>query len=305
VRFIPRVIREAVAQSEWEQAGMALTRLEECQSVEWSVDALAQELCHPTSVVSAAAGFEALELPQVDEFIAFARRFGESAVDLLGLMMAGTEGSRHERRLMDAIIDECRENPERLAPWLGDPRWTVVRDTVRILGGIGGDSIAGLLRAVAEHPEQAVRDEVVTALEGVTLALAKPMLISLLDDVDSRTFCSIIQRLGQVRDAEVAELLVGYVTHPEFERQPADERRAIFAAIVTAGGDRALPELEAELHKGSLFSGGDESLRQAVAKCIAQIGTPLAKQVLQRGARSHQAGLRQTCEASLARFGRS
>src|SRR5439155_6876959 len=123
---------------------------------------------------------------------------------------------------------------ERLAPWLADPRWSVVRTTVRILGRIGNDAIAGMLGTVFEHEEQAVRDEVLGALAGVSLPRARPMLIALLDDADSAAFCSIVQRLGQSRDPEVGELMMGYLTHPEFGRQPAEEQRAVYAAVVTA-----------------------------------------------------------------------
>ena len=50
---------------------------------------------------------------------------------------------------------------------------------------------------------------------------------------------------------------------------------------------------------------GQDQHRQAVAACVAQIGTPLARQVLQRGARSRRATVQKTCASALARFGKS
>jgi HEAT repeat protein len=303
-RFVPRVIREAAAAGEWGQASRAISLLEECRSAGWSLDGLAQELCHPTSVANAAAGLQKLEPSRIDELIAFARRLEEWSVDFLGLMMVEAEGSPHQARLIEVISEECRDNPERLAAWLSDPRPVVVRSTVRILGRIGGDSIVGMLRAVVAHEAPEVRDEVLAALDGVTPALAKPLLISLLDDSDTPTFCSILQRLGRARDPEVADLMLVYLTHPEFEHQALEERRAVYATMAAAGGDDVLPKLEAELYKGNWMERGRDDHRLAVAHCIAQIGTPLARQVLSRGARSRRAELRKACEDSMKRLAR-
>ena len=70
---------------------------------------------------------------------------------------------------------------------------------------------------------------------------------------------------------------------PEFEQRPLEERRAIYSALAATGGDGNLEDLELELHKGNWFSRYQEAHRQAVARCIARIGTPLAKTVLERG----------------------
>jgi len=303
--FLSSVIRQAAMEVEWRHAGTALTLLEECQVPAWSVDPLAEELWNPRVLSGTVAGFEALDAAGVDEFIAFSRRLGDWAIDLLGPVLVEVEGSRHQTRIIEAIAAECRSCPERLAPWLGDPRGRVVRTTVRILGAIGGDSIVGLLKAVAEHEEQAVRDELVAALKGVSPRLAKPILMGLLDSADTDTFCLILQRLGLIRDREVADLMLGYLTHPLFEQQPIEERRAVYATLGSSGTDDVLPGLEAELRNQNWFEGGQEAHRQAIARCIVQIGTPAARRVLEHGARSRRVALRNTCEEMLARFRKS
>jgi len=45
-----------------------------------------------------------------------------------------------------------------------------------------------------------------------------------------------------------------------------------------------------------LFAQGLDFHRQSLALCIARIGTPAARAVLQRGLRSNQAGVRKACE---------
>ncbi len=305
VRFLPAVVKHAVADAMWTEAGVALEMLEQIHGPGWSLDPLAEELCHPRLLAVTTATLDAMDFDRVDALVACAQRLGDWTVDLLGQVLAEAGESRHRRRLIEPIVAECRTCPERLAPWLGDPRPTVVRDTVHILGQIGGDAIAGMLRAVVTHPSTEVREEVRAALETVSLPVAQPLLLDLLDDADTPGFCAIVRRLGQARDPQVTKLLVAYLTHAQFEQQPIEERRAVYAAVVTAGGDDVLPELEAELRASRGSDRAQDHHRQAIANCIVQIGTPAAKQVLQRGTMSRRPAIRQTCQAMLARFGRS
>jgi len=59
-------------------------------------------------------------------------------VDLLHLVMVDVQSPDHRARLADAIVMSCREQPERVAAWLADPReWSqyVVEDGDAELGG--------------------------------------------------------------------------------------------------------------------------------------------------------------------------
>jgi hypothetical protein len=303
--FLSSVIVQSAVEGEWQQAGAALTLIDECGRPDWSLDALGQELCSPRVLTALVPGFQSIDGRRIEEFVAFAQRLGDWAIDLMGPVLVSIEGSPHELRIIEAIADDCRGCPERLAPWLSDTHPSAVRTTVRILGQIGGDAIAGLLRTVAEHPQQAVRDEVVAALKTVSNRQALAILVGLLDQADTRTFCMIVQRLGQGRNTEAAEVMLGYVSHPEFAQQPVEEKRAVYAALGSAGTDDILPRLEAELHNQNWLGGGQDAHRQAVARCIAQIATPAARRVLEHGARSRRAGLRETCTEMLGKFGKA
>jgi HEAT repeat protein len=217
-------------------------------------------------------------------------------------VLAELQNSRHQRSLTEAVVELCRERPERLAPWLADPRWPVVRNVVQMLAAIGGNAIAGMLQSVARHPEPRVRLEVVAALRRVDHPLARPILLRLLEDADARMFCSVVPVLCQTRDIGTAELLLGYLMDPEFEKRSPEEKRAIYSGLSTAGGDDVLPSLEEELHKGSWFSRTLEPHRQAVARCVARIGTPAARLVLERAALSRRTPVRKAAEEALARM---
>jgi len=301
-RFLPRVLRQTVTHGRWLEARETMALLRQCQGPEWSLETFSQELLQPISISSTVERVDQQEAPAVLDFIAFAREFGETAVDWLNQVLAESQNRRNRRLLAEAIADLCRANPERLAPWLSDPRWFVVRNVVHILGWIGGNSIVGLLQSALRHPDVRVRHEVVAALGQVEPRLARPLLVRLLDGADTRMFCMVLHQLSTERDPGTARLLLTHLVDESFEQRPPEEKRAIYSALSAAGGDEIVADLEAELHKGNWFSRGQEAHRQAIARCIARLGTPLARTVLERGILSKRVPIRRACEDALTGF---
>ena len=299
-RFLPRALRQSVGDGGWRQAGATLALLQRCESREWSAETFAQELMQPISITAAVEKLDAQDSRGVKEFMEFVRELGEPAIDLLNLVLGESKVRRTRRLLAEAVTDLCRNNPERLAPWLADPRWYVVRNIIHILGWIGGPQIVGLLQTAARHPEAKVRHEVVSALGQLDLKLSRPLLIKMLDGAATRLFSLILHQLSSRRDSATARLLIGYLQDPKFEQRPIEEKRAIYSALSATGGDDILPELEAELLKGNWFTRTQETHRQAIARCVARLGTPAAKEVLERGAQSKRTAVRKACEDALA-----
>ncbi len=299
-RFLPRALRQSVGDGAWRQAAATLELLVRCESREWAAETFAQEILQPISISAAVVMLDQQDAASVREFVQFARALGEPAVDLLNLILGESKVRRTRRLLAEAVTELCRGNPERLAPWLADPRWYVVRNIIHILGWIGGPSIVGLLQTASRHPEPKVRHEVVSALGQLDLKLSRPLLIKMLDGATSRLFSLILHQLSSRRDSATARLLIGYLQDPKFEQRPIEEKRAIYSALSATGGDDILPELEAELLKGNWFTRTQETHRQAIARCIARLGTPAAKEILDRGARSKRSAVRKACEDALA-----
>jgi hypothetical protein len=175
----------------------------------------------------------------------------------------------------------------------------VVRSAVQILAAVGGDAIVGMLGAAARNPDPRVHREVVAGLALVSPTLARPLLLELLPGADSRLFASIVHQLAVARDAEIARLLVGYLRDPAFEQRPGEERRAIYNGIASAGTDEVVADLEAELVRTGWPTHGADEHRLAIARCIARIGTVTARVVLERGAQSKRAQVRQVCAEAL------
>jgi HEAT repeat protein len=300
-RFLPRVLRQTITAGAWTEARHCLALLRGCgRQSEWSIEGFSQELFQPVSVAGVVEKLDLQEAPALAEFIALARDLGPLAVDWLNLTLAESQQRRTRRALAEAIAELCRDDPERLAPWLADPRWYVVRNIVHILGWISGDRTIGLLETAMRHPEPRVRQEVIAALGQADPEQARPLLLDALNGADARTFCSVLHQLSVARDERTARVLAGHLLDPAFEQRPLEVRRAIYSALAATGGDEIVPDLEQELHRGNWFSRYQETHRQAVARCIARIGTPHAQAVLERGARSKRAPVRKACVDALA-----
>ena len=294
--FVPRLLRLALSRGAWLEAREAFKLIRDQGTEGWAVDTFAQELLQPISISTTVEHLDRQTSPEVLDFVAFARELGDSAVDLLNLALGESQQRRNRRLLAEAIADQCRDRPERLAPWLSDRRWYVVRNVVHILGWIGGDGIVGMLRSVVRHPELRVRQEVIAALSQVDGKLARPLLLQMLENTDSRTFSAVLHQLSSERDSETARLLLGYLAEVSFESRSLEAKRAIYSALSAVGTDDVVPELEEELLKGNWFARGQELHRQSIARCIARIGTPLARMVIERGALSRRGPVRKACE---------
>jgi len=297
--FVPRMLRLAIGEGSWLEAREALTLLRECGSEEWSAEGFTQELFQPISVTATVELLDRQRSGQVAEFVALARELGEQAPEWLNLVLASSQNRVTRRILAEAVAQLCRDNPERIAPWLADPSWFVVRNAVQILGLIRGDAVVGLLATAARHPDRRVRYEVVGALASVPPEQVRPLLLEMLSQADTRMFCAILHQLAFERDTATAVLLVGFLQEAEFEQRPDAEKRAIYSAIAAVGTDDILLELEAELAKGNWLAQGADAHRQAIARCVARIGTARAIALLERGAESKRAGVRTACTEAL------
>jgi len=297
--FLPRVLRQAVAHSSWLEAREAIYLLGECGEGSWDAGRFLQELQQPISVSGVVERLDQMDASTVVDMVGFARGLGDPAVDWLMLLLAESQSKRNRRMLAEAIADLCRSNPERLSPHLSDPRWYVVRNTVHILGWIGGNGIAGLLEGVLRHPEVRVRHEAVAALGQVEFRIARPLLLRLLDTTDARLFSAVLHQLSLERDPATARLLLALMQDDRFEARSIEEKRAIYSGLSSTGGDEVLPDLEADLHRTTWFSRAQEAHRQAIARIVSRIGTPMARVILERGAQSRRGPVKKACQDAL------
>ena len=299
--YLPRVLRIAVQAGAWAEAHATIELLRQLPAG-WSPVGFVQELQQPGSIQIVRSRLLEQTEAQARAFTEFALDLGEFAVDVLGQVMAELDGAPQAKPLTEMIVEHCRTTPERLAPWIADRRPNVVRNVVQMLGAIGGNAIVGPLQSAIRHPDARIRAEVLQALRTADTRIVKPLLLSALPTFDSRSFIQALQKLGETRDTQVAQTMLMLMIAPEFEARPAEEKHAIYSTLGSTGADEVIPELEAELLKGGWFERVNEAHRQTIARCLARIGTPMARMVLENGAKSRRAQVRDVCADVLSRW---
>lgn len=301
-RFVPRLLHDSVAHGDWQEARECLYLLRDPGAGRNGISEFQRDVERPDSSTSRGA-WKALEHQTAEQheiFFEFARELGPDSVDWLMHGVAESQRQVVRRGLVRALAGILRGAPERLAPWLADDRWYVVRNAVHALTLMDSGPPVGLLRDAATHHDPRVRREVVTALQRVRREDARPLLLEMLDRADSRLFAAILQQLATGPDSEIAARMLETLGADAFAERPDEERRAIVQAIAVTGGAGAVPLLEGHLFHGNWLQRGNETLRGAAALCLARIGTPEARALLEQGAASRRGEVSRACRAALA-----
>jgi hypothetical protein len=188
-RFLPRVMRAALAAGAWADAREALRLVRESNTGEWSDETFTQEVLQPVSIARTVEKLDSQGPASVSEFLSLAHELGPAALDWLTLTLSESQARMTRQLVAEAIAVRAQQDPMQLAPWLNDPRWYVVRNVVHILGWVGGPAVVPLLQTAVRYPDPRVTVEVVTALQGIELRLARPVLIKAMEGADSKLFC--------------------------------------------------------------------------------------------------------------------
>ena len=302
-RFVPRVLRGALGVGAWADARGALRELRDEPLAAWSEETLLQELMQPVSIQRTVEKLDAQDETGHAEFVALAQELGDTGIDWVTLVLSESQQRTTRLALAQSLAARCGDNPERLAPWLSDARWYVVRNIVHILGWIGGPDVVNLLATPLKHPDVRVREQVVGALTNIDLKLTRPLLVRAIEGAETKMFCQVLHQLSRARDAATARFVFAFLEQEKFATRPAEERRAIYAALASVGGDEIVPDLEAELLRTNWFDKQIEIHRHNVARCLARVGTPRARAVLESGAQSKRAPVRLAAQAALAWLG--
>ena len=206
----------------------------------------------------------------------------------------------YKRQLGELVED----NPERLAPWLADSRWYVVRNAVIAVAAADGGAPVGLLKPLVRHTDLRVRQEVVAALAGADPDAARPLLLELIRDEEPSIRGAALHQLGSRRNAQASAALLALVMDPAFRKSTLDEVRSVTIALGGCAGDEVLPQLEEQLYAPSWFSQGAGPYCQAIARCMARIGSEDAVTRIERGALSRVPATRDACKLVLKGMGR-
>jgi len=201
----------------------------------------------------------------------------------------GEETDRTRRgRLVEAVRSMGPTSIPALQDALSAPAWFLVRNALTLLADLGDAGCVPPVLPLLRHPEPRVRRTAVRALWKLGGPGAEPHLVARMKDTDAETLQEILFALGQLQAVnslpQVAEL--------------AQDKRVLLKLRVQAldtlglfASPKALPVLLECLRRKGFFSAGEPpAIRMAAAKALATLGTPEARNALQKAAEAEPKG---------------
>lgn len=211
-----------------------------------------------------------------DALIQASGELGGEMAAALAEALADT-GDRAARRTyieaMVALGDEAREQVEGM---LDDSRWFVVRNGVRILGGIGSEDDIEHLTSPLAHDDPRVRRETVMALGRIGGEDAGMLILGMLDDPEPDVRAAVATALGALGVERAGKVLLERLEKEDSEKVQVQVLRALGAL----GDPGAVPAIEKRV-VATFFSRPARPLRIAGYRALASIGTPHAMELLE------------------------
>lgn len=190
--------------------------------------------------------------------------------------LVDTDDRTARRIYIDAMVelgDDARPEAEAM---LDDSRWFVVRNGVRILGGIGEESDVQHLTSPLAHDDARVRRETVRALARIGGEDAGMLLVGMLDDPDPDVRAAVATSLGALGVERAGKALLRRLEEEDSEKVQVQ----IIRGLGALGDPGAVPAIEKRA-VASFFSRPPRRIRIAAYRALASIGTPHATELLQ------------------------
>jgi hypothetical protein len=299
-RFVVSWIPDAIAKADWEAARFAyrLLRDVESETEVWEPELI--EFLSKIDPVSLTERLEKSEAAEIGAFIEITLALGAPAVDLVCSVMAEAESPATRAATEVGLATLCAGEPDRLEPYLSDPRWYVVRNTAQVLGMVGGRGVGRLLRIALAHPDDRVVKEAIRSLARTPREEGLPVLIELLNTRDLKILSTTMSVLTRERNPVAARALLARIESPEFESEAEDLQRQVFSGLAEIAGDESITPLNAIVQRSGLFV-RKTFTRSAAARTLARIGTPRAITALETGLKSKHEAVRSACRDALGR----
>lgn len=187
-----------------------------------------------------------------------------------------------------------------IANGVRDKRWYVVRNTVMILGRIGGERVVEYFSATAGHSDQRVRSETFRALESLKTDRAVDLLTRFLTDDDPALREMALTTLGRIGGRRPFEAVGDVIRSQSFGRFTLEEQEQYLIVFSHLGGSEVTDFLDSIVDSmGWLPSSTKMRRRLAALKALAYNKSNDAEKLLLSYTRSRRKWLRDAAAAAL------
>lgn len=242
--------------------------------------------------------------PGSEDVALFFSRLPAGALPVLMRFAEISETPGVRGQLAAAIDGLAARYPADVAALLSSKDATLVKSAAQAAGRVGlTRAVTGLREALA-HPYAEVRLAVVHALVAIRLTPALHALQSALDDEDREVRLAAVKALGAVRFASAREALAAALDERRMKDADLTEKMAFYEAYGAVGGNAAVERLDEILNdKGFLGRRAPAELRACAALGLAKVGTPAAREALERGDSDDDPIVRNAVSRALRRGG--
>ena len=230
---------------------------------------------------------------------------GRSAIEPFCRILGDVPGKETRKVLIEALVDAGRGSPELFLPFLLDPRWYLVRNTIHILRRIAGPESTQAALRCAGHKDARVRKEVILYFDETGDSAGEAVMIGFLgDDVQSLRVAAV-RNLARRGSKAAAERLLALTASSGFAERERLERESVWEALGALAPDRVFPTLKDLLLKRRWF-GQAQDLDDTACACagLKRIGTPEAIAVLREAVAGKRGEPRDLVEKALRSLAR-
>jgi hypothetical protein len=187
-----------------------------------------------------------------------------------------------------------------IANGIRDKRWYVVRNTVMILGQIGGEKVIEYFAATAGHSDQRVRAETFQALENMHSDRALDLLTRFLTDADPALREMALTSLGRIGGRRPFEAVGDVIRSQTFRDFTLDEQEQYLIVFSHLGGNEVTDFLASIIGSaGWLPSSTKMRYRLAALKAMAYNKSDEAEKLLLSYTGSRRKWLRDAAAAAM------
>ena len=278
----------------WQEASKALTLLREFDPDLSRVDTELEEALSDLPEDEVVSRLDEGEPTEHAQFAALIVALGERARGLAFMVLSFCTRMRARAAASTALCYIYGDEPKKLAPYLDDVHWYVVRNVVFVLGQIGGSGVVDMLRTAALHHDPRVKRAVVQALGGVSRAERTPVLMSLLQTRDPQLLAAVLGMLTRERNPRVTRALFDRIAAPNFADLSEVIQRTLLNALLEVADEELVEPLVQLLQHGPWLS-RPSLAGVGAARALQRIGNEPALAALEAGLRGRNEAIAAVC----------
>jgi HEAT repeat protein len=215
-------------------------------------------------------------------------------------MLAGLVSKKARLMICDYLARNGGEHLGIIANGIRDKRWYVVRNTVMILGRIGGEPVIEYLTATAGHADQRVREETFKALESMQSDRSIDLLARFLRDNDPELRRRSLTALGRIGGRVAFEAVQDIIRSSSFGEFTIDEQEQYLIIYSHLGGAEVTDYLNSLISSFSLLPSAERTRQKLAAlKALAYNTSDEAERVILAHTRSRRQWLREAATAAM------